>query len=228
MAPMQGYAPCTKVIKTTLCKQGWFIFKLWTILNEKHQVSVAVRPTLQSSVHKTPHSSCLNLMLISTPCDTHIIHGHKYIKEYEAVCVPRHISQSTDSWQKIFSRLVGDFRKRRHFSLLKQNKGDKGPSGHQSWRQRSRKHYWIPCPFNRLAGSPAPIPKPCPNTVNARPAPKTLPWESHILSVAPVAMCQQSFSVRVEVLTAVLPENQICWDMILCRWASGSQHFNVT
>jgi hypothetical protein len=157
-------------------------------------------------------------------CYMHIIYGHKYIKKYEAVCVPRHISQSPDSWQKIFSILVGDFRKRRHLCLLKQNKGDKGQSRHQSWRQRSRKHYWIPCPFNRLAV----IPKPCPNTVTARPAPKTLPWESQILSVAPVAMCQRSFSVRAEVLTAVLPENQVCWDVILCRWASGSQHFNVT
>ena len=111
-------------------------------------------------------------------CDTHIIHGHGYIKECEAVCVPRHISQSPDSWQKIFSRFVCDFRKRRHLCLLKQNKRDKGQSRHQSWGHHSRKHYWIPCPFNRLAGSPAGIPKPCPNTVNARPALKTSPWES--------------------------------------------------
>jgi hypothetical protein len=151
------------------------------------------------------------------------------ISKNKRQCVYQDIfSQSPDSWQKIFSRLVGDFRKRRHLCLLKQNKGDKGQSGYQSWRQHSRKHYWIPCPFNGLAGSPAAIPKPCPNTVNARPAHKTLPWESQILSVAPVAMCQQSFSVSAEVFTAVLPENQVCWDVILCRWTSGSQHFNVT
>jgi hypothetical protein len=38
----------------------------------------------------------------------------------------------------------------------------------------------------------------------------------------------KSFSVRAEVLTAVLPKNQVCWDVIFCHWASGSQHFNVT
>lgn len=49
----------------------WMLcFKLWTFFKEKRQVSVAARPTLQSSVHKTPHSSCLNLTLFSTPCYT--------------------------------------------------------------------------------------------------------------------------------------------------------------
>lgn len=58
--------------------------------------------------------------------------------------------------------------------------------------------------------------------------PKPYLGRAKFLSVAPVAMCQQSFSVRAKVLTAVLPKNQVCWDVILCRWASGSQHFNVT
>jgi len=65
---------------------GWFIFKLWTILKEKCQVSVAFRATLQSSVHKTPHSSCLNLMLISTPCDRHC-----YDKQSMQICIHRNV-----------------------------------------------------------------------------------------------------------------------------------------